>query len=123
MMNKKSEGDIVAFLGRGTEFSGKLILNGSIRLEGVFKGEIVGGGILTIGEGARIEATITVGHLIIHGDVEGNLEAKERLEICSTGKVQGNIRTPLLVIQEGALFVGDCQMGAKAPENQEPKRN
>jgi cytoskeletal protein CcmA (bactofilin family) len=123
MLNKKTEGDVVAFLGRGTEFSGKLILNGSIRIEGVFKGEIVGGGILTIGEGARIEAAITVGHIVIHGDVEGNLEAKERLEICSTGKVKGNIRTPILVIQEGALFIGDCQMGAaKAAESKEPQR-
>ncbi len=123
MLNKKTDGDVVAFLGRGTEFSGKLILNGSIRIEGVFKGEIVGGGILTIGEGARIEASVTVGHLIVHGNVEGNLEAKERLEICSSGKVQGNIRTPVLVIQEGALFVGDCQMGAvRAAGSEEPKR-
>ena len=111
MLGKKSDGDIVAFLGTGTEFSGKLVLKGSIRLEGIFKGEIFGEGTLMIGEAAHIEADVAVSRMVIHGDVRGNLDAKERLEICRSGRVRGNIRTPVLVIEEGAFFLGECQMG------------
>lgn len=122
MLGKKSEGDIVAFLGTGTEFSGKLILSGSIRIEGIFKGEILGEGTLMVGEGARIEADVAVNNILIHGEVLGNLNAKERLEICHSGRVQGNIRTPVLVIQEGAFFLGECRMGAQGVDGKEPDR-
>ncbi len=111
MLGKKSDGDMVAFLGAGTEFTGKLILKGSIRVEGAFNGEVLGEGTLMIGEGARIEGDIAVDRMVIHGEVRGNLNAKERLEICPSGHVRGNITTPVLVIQEGAFFLGECHMG------------
>ena len=111
MLGKKSDGDMVAFLGTGTEFTGKLILKGSIRIEGVFNGEILGEGTLMIGEGARIEADIAVDRMVIHGEVRGTLNAKEHLEICASGHVRGNMTTPVLVIQEGAFFLGECHMG------------
>lgn len=119
MLGKKSDGDIVAFLGTGTEFSGKLILRGSIRIEGVFRGEILGEGTLMIGEDAHIEADVAVNNIVIHGEVQGNLDAQERLEICHSGRVRGNIRTPVLVVQEGAFFLGECQMGVKEADRTE----
>ncbi len=111
MADKKTNGDIIAFLGKGTEFDGKLVIKGSIRIDGTFKGEISGAGTLIIGEGARIEADIAVDNLLIFGDVKGNFEIKDRVEICSTGKLFGNLKTPAFVVQEGAIFDGGCQMG------------
>lgn len=111
MADKKTNGDIIAFLGKGTEFDGKLVIKGSIRIDGTFKGEISGEGTLIIGEGARIEADIAVDNLLIFGDVKGNFEIKDRVEICSTGKLFGKLKTPAFIVQEGAIFDGDCQMG------------
>jgi len=119
MLGKKSDGDMVAFLGTGTEFTGKLILKGSIRIEGVFNGEILGEGTLMIGEGARIEGDIAVDRMVIHGEVRGTLNAKERLEICTSGHVRGNITTPVLVIQEGAFFLGECHMAVTGSDRTE----
>jgi len=117
MADKKTNSDIIAFLGKGTEFSGKLFLKGSVRIDGAFKGEILGAGTLIIGEGANIEADITVDNLLIFGEVKGNLEIRERVEICSTGKLFGNLRAPCFVVQEGATFDGDCRMGSRPEES------
>jgi len=113
MADRKADADIIAFLGKGTEFDGKLIMKGSIRIDGAFKGEIMGEGTLIVGDGARVEADIAVDNLLIFGDVRGNFEIKERVEICSTGKLFGNLKTPAFIVQEGAIFEGDCQMGTK----------
>ena len=111
MMNKgKKEIEIKAFLGEGTEFEGKLIFTGAVRLDGKFKGEIMGKGTLVVGQGALIEADIQVDSLMIGGDVRGAVETRERMEIDATGKFFGNIKTGIFVIHEGGLFEGNCQM-------------
>ena len=113
MLGKKKIQDhdeIKAFLGKGTEFEGKLVFNGSVRIDGKFKGDILGGGTLVVGEGARVEAGISVDHILIGGDLHGNIEAKKRMEIFSTGRFFGTVTTPVFVIQDGAVFEGDCRM-------------
>jgi cytoskeletal protein CcmA (bactofilin family) len=110
MADKKTNGDIIAFLGKGTEFDGKLIIKGSIRIDGEFKGEILGSGTLIIGEGADVEANIAVDNLLIFGSVRGNCNIGERVEICSSGRLVGNLKTPIFIVQEGATFDGDCHM-------------
>ena len=123
MMNKgKKEIDIKAFLGEGTEFEGKLIFTGAVRLDGKFKGEILGKGTLVVGQGARIEADINVDSLMVGGDVRGAVEVRERMEIDTTGKFYGNVRTGIFVIHEGGLFEGNCQMekGTAAKTTEKP---
>ena len=123
MMNKgKKELEIKAFLGEGTEFEGKLIFTGAVRLDGKFKGEILGKGTLVVGQGARIEADINVDSLMVGGDVRGAVEVRERMEIDTTGKFYGNIRTGIFVIHEGGLFEGNCQMekGSAAKTTEKP---
>ncbi len=121
MLNKgKKEIEIKAFLGEGTEFEGKLIFTGAVRLDGKFKGEILGKGTLVVGQGARIEADINVDSLMVGGDVRGAVEVRERMEIDTTGKFYGNVKTGIFIIHEGGLFEGNCQMekgtAAKATE-------
>ncbi|MBW2559410.1 MAG: polymer-forming cytoskeletal protein [Deltaproteobacteria bacterium] len=108
---KKNTGeDIKAFLGRGAEFNGKLVLNGLVRIDGEFRGEALGSGTLIIGEGAYAEADIAVDSIVISGEVRGNLNIKEKTEISSTGRLVGNVKTSLLVVREGAVIDGACQM-------------
>lgn len=102
--------EINAFLGKGTDFNGKLVFEGTVRLDGKFSGEIFSPGILIIGESAIINADISVNTLILSGELTGNIEAKARVEIHAPGKVFGNITTPVLVIDEGVIFEGGCVM-------------
>ncbi|MCU0554033.1 MAG: polymer-forming cytoskeletal protein [Syntrophales bacterium] len=111
MLNKgKKDVEIKAFLGEGTEFEGKLIFTGAVRLDGKFKGEILGKGTLVVGQGGRIEADIQVDSLMVGGDVRGTVEVRERMEIDSTGRLTGNIKTGVFIVHEGGLFEGNCQM-------------
>ena len=123
MLNKgKKEIEIKAFLGEGTEFEGKLIFTGAVRLDGKFKGEILGKGTLVVGQGARIEANISVDSLMIGGDVSGAVEVRERMEIDTTGKFYGNVKTGIFIIHEGGLFEGNCQMekGTEVKNTEKP---
>ena len=99
-----------AFLGKDTVFEGKLSFTGSVRLDGEFKGEILTEGTLVIGDSANIEADIHVSHIIVSGEVRGNITASDRIEIKSPGKVFGNIQCPTVVIEEGVIFEGNCRM-------------
>ena len=106
---KKREG-INAFLGRNTHFEGKLSFSGSVRIDGHFKGEIFADGTLVAGESAVIQSDVHVSHMIISGEIRGNIIADRRIEIRSPGKVYGNIQAPIVVIGEGVIFEGNCTM-------------
>jgi cytoskeletal protein CcmA (bactofilin family) len=112
MTNRRRDKDeeIKAFLGKGAEFDGKLVLNGLVRIDGEFKGEALGNGTLIIGEGACVEADIAVDSVFISGEVRGNLDIRERTEISSTGRLLGNVKTAVLEVKEGAVIDGTCQM-------------
>ena len=112
MTNRRRDKDeeIKAFLGKGAEFDGKLVLNGLVRIDGEFKGEALGNGTLIIGEGACVEADIAVNSVFISGEVRGNLDIRERTEISSTGRLLGNVKTAVLEVKEGAVIDGTCQM-------------
>jgi cytoskeletal protein CcmA (bactofilin family) len=112
MLGKKKSDDeeVRAFLGKGAEFTGKLMFNGSVRIDGDFKGSIFGSGTLVIGEGAEIEADIRVDAVMISGDVRGQIDVKKQIRIYSTGKVLGDLNTPIFAVEEGAFFEGTCHM-------------
>ncbi len=104
-------------LGRGARFEGKLTFEGTVRIDARFIGSIVTNDVLVVGEAARIDADVTCGTIAVHGEVNGNIKAKTAVEIHDTGKVRGDLETPSLVIQKGALFHGASKMdpaGAKA---------
>ena len=113
---KKEVEEIKAFLGQGAEFIGKLIFNGSVRIDGNFQGEIYGQGSLVVGEGAMVKANIAVKSIYISGDVEGDIEVKEKINIHSKGKFSGNVHTPVFIMEEGAIFDGRSHM-ARMMEN------
>jgi cytoskeletal protein CcmA (bactofilin family) len=102
--------EISAFLGKETAFEGKMTFEGVFRLEGKFEGEIFEGGTLIVGETAVIKGKIGVNTIIINGLVEGEVHAKGRVEIHSTGKLYGNLFTPILTINEGGILEGHCKM-------------
>jgi len=100
-----------AFLGKGSRVTGKLVFEGTVRLEGQVEGEITAQDTLVIGETAVINAQINGTSIVVHGTIKGDVTARKRLEIHAPGKVYGNISVPSLVIHEGVVFEGQCTMG------------
>jgi cytoskeletal protein CcmA (bactofilin family) len=116
-----NSGGINAFLGKGTEFDGKLIFDGVVRLDGKFKGEIISNDTLVVGESAVLNAEIKVDTIIISGKISGNIFAKNRVEIHAPGKLYGNVQTPVFVIEEGVIFEGSCSMERKHSKELRPE--
>lgn len=103
-------GDVHTLIGKGSEFEGKLTFEGQVRIDGKFNGQIHTKDVLVIGEGARVQAEIFAGTVIINGVVEGNIKAAQLIEIHQPGRVKGNLETPALSIDRGVVFEGACKM-------------
>jgi cytoskeletal protein CcmA (bactofilin family) len=97
-------------LGKTVELSGKIKSSGILRIEGSFDGEIECEQDLIITEGGRVNADLKARHAIIAGTYEGNIELEGKLEIKSSGKVMGDVKVGTLVIEDGAIFDGKCEM-------------
>ncbi|HWO42872.1 MAG TPA: polymer-forming cytoskeletal protein [Candidatus Eisenbacteria bacterium] len=106
-----AEAGVVAHLYKGSRVSGQLSFQGSARIDGSVDGEIRCQGTLIVGEGAEVKARISGDTVVIRGRVEGNVSAKEKLELAAPARLYGNVNTPRLVIAEGVVFDGDCSMG------------
>lgn len=113
---KKNQDQINAFLGKDTEFEGKLAFSGAVQIHGHFKGEILADGKLIVGETALLECDIQSAQVSISGEVRGNISAKDRIDVYAPGRVLGNISAPIVTIAEGARFEGNCNMQKTAEE-------
>jgi len=114
MMKQNSEkqklDEMKGFWGEKCIFNGKMISEGIFQLDGKVEGEIFHRGTLIIGEMAVIKGKLEVNTIILNGMFEGEVTAKERVEIDSKGKLYGTISTPIFVIQDGGIFDGNCKM-------------
>jgi cytoskeletal protein CcmA (bactofilin family) len=102
-------------LGRGVRLEGKLTFSGTVRVDATFQGSIVTDGILIVGDAAKVDADITCGTVVVEGEVNGNVTARESVEIRRTAKVRGDVETPSLSVERGAVFEGASRRsGARA---------
>jgi len=113
-MTKGKSGELNGFLDRGAMFKGELEFEDTMRIDGRFNGRITSKNELVVGESAQIEGEIHVGRVAISGTVIGKIVADQRVEIHRNGKVYSDIDTPALIIEEGAIFQGNCVMGEKS---------
>ena len=102
--------EISGYFGKEVTFEGKMTFEGIFRLDGKFEGEIFESGTLIVGETAVVKGKIEADTIIINGHVEGEASAKGRVEIHPTGKFYGNLLTPILTVDEGGFFDGNCKM-------------
>jgi cytoskeletal protein CcmA (bactofilin family) len=107
--------EISGVIEKGCEFEGKLCFEGTLRIGGTFRGEIFTNDVLVVGEGAKVDAEIEAGTIIINGEVTGNLVAKHRVEIHRPAIFRGNIVTPSLMVDEGVIFEGSSKMVTSKP--------
>lgn len=103
-------GELNALLGKGSEFEGKLTFEGQVRIDGKFTGQIQTKDTLVIGEGAKVQAEITAGTVVINGTVEGNIKATHLIEVHQPARVKGNLEAPALAMDRGVMFDGSVKM-------------
>lgn len=110
MASKPDEKTIKAYMGEDTIFNGSLTFDGAVRIDGKFEGQVKTNDTLIVGETGELNADVTAGVLISKGKITGTIIATERVEIHSSSKVVGNIRTPSLIVEIGAIFDGHVDM-------------
>jgi cytoskeletal protein CcmA (bactofilin family) len=102
-------------LGPSVVFQGEFEAHEDVLCEGRMGGKItLPSGTLTVAKGARVEAEVRVRALILHGELEGQVAAAERVQIFDTARMAGDITTPKITIADGARFKGGIRMGAKS---------
>ena len=105
------EGTLSGFVGGGTVVTGEATFKAMMRVDGHLSGRISSGsGTLIVGANGKVDANIEVAVAMIHGTINGDIIATQRLELGRAAKVNGNIQTPSLVIEQGAIFEGSCKM-------------
>jgi cytoskeletal protein CcmA (bactofilin family) len=118
------EGTLSGFVGSGTVVTGEATFKAMMRIDGHMSGRISSSsGTLVVGTNGKVEANIEVAVATIHGTVNGDIIASQRLELGRAAKVSGNIQTPSLFIEQGAIFEGSCkmtQLNAVAEKNKKP---
>jgi cytoskeletal protein CcmA (bactofilin family) len=106
----KSNKGLYTIIGEGTTFEGSISVPHSIRIDGMFKGKIDTTEVLTIGSSGVVEADIIAKSAVIGGKVVGNLTVHERVELEVNSSLIGDLNTKDLIINEGAVFHGNCTM-------------
>lgn len=105
------EGTLSGFVGSGTVLTGEATFKAMMRVDGHVTGRVSSSsGTLIVGTNGKVDANIEVAVAMIHGTINGDIIATQRLELGRAAKVTGNIQTPSLVIEQGAIFEGSCKM-------------
>jgi cytoskeletal protein CcmA (bactofilin family) len=119
------EGTLSGFVGNGTTLTGEANFKGMLRVDGHLSGRVSSqDGTLIVSTGGQVDADVEVSIAQIYGTVVGNVTATKRIELGRVAKVTGDIQTPALVIENGAVFEGSCRMqqikDAQAKEEARP---
>lgn len=109
-----AEPNTTTVIGADTHIKGDMRFESTARILGTFEGTIEAKGELQVASGASCKAAVEAMKVLVDGDVDGNLTAKERVELTSKAKMKGDLVAARLVVAEGASFVGHCKVGPDA---------
>ena len=117
--NSNSKNGITSIIDHGCEAQGRLNFIGTVAMNGKFRGELFSADTRLLGKEAEIESEVQVAVGIISGLVRGNITGRERIELGRTARIFGNIVTPVLILEEGAVFDGQCKTSRQEGQNHE----
>jgi len=106
-----TQGDFTTVIGPDAVFKGELSFEKGVRVDGRIEGKITTKGYLGVSQGGKLQADVAAGSIIVEGQVTGNLNASDRVELRKTARLKGDIRASKLLVAEGAAFTGQCQVG------------
>jgi cytoskeletal protein CcmA (bactofilin family) len=110
-----NENDLTAYIDDASEIQGKFTFSGTVMLNGKFTGEIASSDTLIIGDKGVVNASIRAGVVLVNGEVVGNIVADERVELRGSARVVGDVEAPVIVVEEGVHFEGQCRMTKPNP--------
>ncbi len=111
-----SDVELNAILGPGTSFNGTLSFSGQIRIDGDFSGQALGGRLITIGEGAKVQGQLRARRVVIlGGTVKADIYATESIELYVPAQVAGDLTAPEIHLDRGVRFQGTCDLSEPAP--------
>ena len=110
MLQKKEESPIKAYLGSDALFKGTLSFEGTVRIDGKFEGRVNTSDTLVVGETGDLQADIEAGTVICRGKMRGTIVASKKVEMHPSSKIVGDVQTPALSIELGAMLDGNCNM-------------
>jgi cytoskeletal protein CcmA (bactofilin family) len=134
MDNMSTNNTVKNILNSDVEIKGNVKFSGELTFDGKLDGEIHTDGVLTLGDSAVINGNISGQSVVVRGKVNGNINAKEKIDIKSRAELFGDIRATKLVIEEGVTYVGKTEVNpnkvsptpparpAEAPKNSEPAK-
>lgn len=103
-------------ISRGVEVSGDVLFADALQVDGKVTGRLISeSGSLVIEQAGDVQADVDVGVCVIRGALHGNVNARSRVEIYKTARIQGDITTPVLLVEEGAILSGAINMGESVP--------
>jgi cytoskeletal protein CcmA (bactofilin family) len=121
MKKEKNTDRISTFIGADASIDGTIEFQGTIRVDGSVKGIISSnGGTVVVGEKGVVNAEISVNVAVVMGEVNGTIDAKERIEVYPPGRLGGNIQSPIVSIEPGGIFNGNCVM---KPNAESPRKS
>jgi len=121
MKKEKGSDRISTFIGADASIDGNIEFKGTIRVDGTVKGKISSNsGTVVVGEKAVVNAEVFVNVAVIMGELNGTIDAKERVEVYPPGRVGGDIHAPVISIEPGGIFNGNCVMQAQSDKNVKP---
>ena len=107
---------VETIIGLGTKMEGKIKTEGTMRVDGIFTGEIEAKGDVIIGDKGVVEGELKSRNVFIAGEFKGNIKSDGRLEASSSAKIVGDIDVKNLIVDEGAQFKGNCSMDVAVQE-------
>lgn len=113
--NENTNVKIKSLIGQDAVFEGSLHAKETTRVDGLIKGDVTIDEVLILGVSGRIVGNVNAATIMVGGQVEGDLYAKEKIIISATGKVNGNLHTKKLIVDENAVFHGQCFMEEEKP--------
>jgi cytoskeletal protein CcmA (bactofilin family) len=114
--------NLSTIIGKDSVFTGDMEVKGTLRIDGRIKGRIVCDETVSIGATGDVEADVDAKMVIVAGTVVGNIRTSEKIEMQAKAKVLGDVSTKNIVIEQGAIFHGSCQMkGVKEGEQKADK--
>jgi cytoskeletal protein CcmA (bactofilin family) len=106
-------------IGHDAYFQGTLTAKGSLRIDGRVDGSVVDAKLVTLGKTGKVKGDISCEVCSVSGEVKGNVAAVDHIEVLSGSKVDGDLRAPRIIIEEGAVFNGNCSMTSVKPARTE----
>lgn len=112
---------VETLIGASTHVEGTVRVQGSLRVDGRVTGQLSVDGRCEIGADGYVEATVSATELTVAGRIAGDVEVTGRLHVLSTGSIVGDVRTRVLVVEEGGTIDGRCLMANESTQGRQGK--